>query len=343
MPFRLDETDPELLVLYTGTDDPEISEYQAFYDHWAARLEAGERFGVIIVYEPREHAPSQEKHARDGEWENAYSRLITEFRNQSRDLNSALSLGFARVLTSPGARALFENPTRAARMTSRIDRYAQYMYGVPGRAYPTLMDALAWLKTRQAGTSTAVRHQPKASDIADVGLYYGSTTGMTEYVAEKLAAAWREREPLEPVNISYLPDMARLTEHDHLILGIPTWNIGQLQDDWETHWSDLQTRDFSGVSVAIFGVGDQVNYAENFLDAVGILADLLRERGATVVGSWPVEGYDFSASKAQEGSVFSGLAIDEVNQEELTDDRIARWLGQVKREFEKVSLRAQAV
>ena len=330
MPFRHDETNPELFVLYTGTNNPTIAEYQAFYNHWAKRLKAGETFGTVIVYEPREYSGEDE---RDAAWEDAYSRLITEFRNTSRDANSAQSLGFARVLLSGGAKAFFENPERLERMNSRIDRYARYMYGVPGRVYPDLGAAAAWFKTRQAGSGTTVRHDLKSSRRAEVGLYYGSTTGMTEFVAEKIATAWDDAEPLEPVNISYLPDMARLTQHPHIILGISTWNIGQLQDDWRIHWDDLKMRDFSGVTVAIFGVGDQVNYAENFLDAVGELAQRLRERGATLVGFWPTEGYEFSASTAQKGEVFCGLGIDEVNQEELTDDRIETWLEQVRREF----------
>ena len=116
-------------------------------------------------------------------------------------------------------------------------------------------------------------------------------------------------------------------------MGIPTWNVGQLQDDWLILFPKLDELDFSGKKVALFGVGDQLGYPDNFLDALGMLARKLRERGATLVGRWSTEGYDFSASKAQEGNQFVGLGLDEYNQEDKTDGRIATWLGQVQREF----------
>ena len=65
-----------------------------------------------------------------------------------------------------------------------------------------------------------------------VGFYYGSTTGTTEEVAEKMRAfAKLAGIPLQPINISELSDPQDLLKHDHLILDIPTWNVGQLQDD----------------------------------------------------------------------------------------------------------------
>ena len=51
--------------------------------------------------------------------------------------------------------------------------------------------------------------------------------------------------------------------------------------------------------------------------------------GATVVGRWPSEGYDYVDSDAVEDEHFLGLAIDQHNQAELTEDRLTDWLAQI--------------
>jgi len=96
--------------------------------------------------------------------------------------------------------------------------------------------------------------------------------------------------------------------HDH------TWNVGELQDDWEIVLPAMETLNFSGKQIAIFGVGDAEDYPDNFLDAVGMLGEALRSGGAALVGFWPTDGYDFEESKALEDGHFMGLGIDEINQ-----------------------------
>ena len=43
--------------------------------------------------------------------------------------------------------------------------------------------------------------------------------------------------------------------------------------------------------------------------------------------------YDFSESKAVKNGKFVGLAIDEDNQSDLTEERVKTWVAQIKREF----------
>jgi flavodoxin I len=93
--------------------------------------------------------------------------------------------------------------------------------------------------------------------------------------------------------------------------------------------------DFSGKTVALFGLGDQFGYADYFLDAMGMLHDLVVQSGARVVGHWPTEGYEFVASKAEipGAGEFVGLALDEDHQEHLTAERLVRWCAQILAEF----------
>ena len=92
--------------------------------------------------------------------------------------------------------------------------------------------------------------------------------------------------------------IAQVAEYDQLIMGIPTWDFGELQEDWLELWPELEAMDFTGKQVALFGLGDQIGYGEWFLDAMGLLHDLLKVRGAQLCGYSSVDGFTFEASKA---------------------------------------------
>ena len=167
--------------------------------------------------------------------------------------------------------------------------------------------------------------------MSKIGLFFGTQTGKTESIAEMI------RDEFDSDTID-LYDMANVDVSDFdgytkIIIASPTWNIGELQSDWEGFFPELDSMDFHGKTVAYVGTGDQLGYADNFLDAVGILEAKISERGGKTIGYWPTDGYDFSESKAVRDDKFVGLAIDEDNQSELTDERIKNWVAQVKREF----------
>ena len=81
--------------------------------------------------------------------------------------------------------------------------------------------------------------------------------------------------------------------------------------------------------MALFGLGDQFGYPDTFCDAMRYLYDKVIERGGTITGYWPVDGYTFDASTAVFDGYFVGLAIDEVNQSDLTVERIEAWCNQL--------------
>jgi flavodoxin I len=166
-----------------------------------------------------------------------------------------------------------------------------------------------------------------------VGLFFGSSEGNTQAVAHRIASRF------EPESFSIV-DISDVTQNDlyacdGLILGISTWDFGQIQSDWEAFWPDLEAMDFSGKTVALYGLGDQFGYGDFFLDAMGLLHDLLLERGAHCVGYWPVEGYHFDASKAltPDGTQFVGLALDEDQQPDLTDARLDVWCAAIAQDL----------
>ena len=66
---------------------------------------------------------------------------------------------------------------------------------------------------------------------------------------------------------------------------------------------------------------------------MGILAEKITSLGGKTVGQTSTEGYDYEESKAVVDGKFVGLALDEDNQAELTDERVANWVAQLKSAF----------
>ncbi|ROS66091.1 flavodoxin FldB [Vibrio crassostreae] len=167
-----------------------------------------------------------------------------------------------------------------------------------------------------------------------IGLFYGSTTCYTEMAAEKIRGIIGE-DLVDIHNVKETP-LSLMADYDLLLLGISTWDFGEIQEDWNELWEDIATTPMKGKVVALFGLGDQEGYGEWFLDAMGLLHDELKTAGAEFVGFWPNDdSYEFEASKAltENQSQFVGLALDEDSQYELSDDRIASWVEQVLVEY----------
>lgn len=139
-----------------------------------------------------------------------------------------------------------------------------------------------------------------------VGLYYSTSTGNTETVAGYIAEA-------AGVDIEDIGDASddEITGHDGLIVGAPTWHTGADEQRSGTSWDDwlydtLPNLDVSGKKVAIFGVGDQQSYSDNFCDAAGELYDLFKAKGCEIYGLTSQEGYDHVESKAVVDGKFCG-------------------------------------
>ena len=171
--------------------------------------------------------------------------------------------------------------------------------------------------------------------MATVGIFFGSDTGNTEHIAKMIQKELgKHLFDVRDIAKSSKEDIAGF---DLLLLGIPTWYYGEAQCDWDDFFPELENIDFSNKLVAIFGCGDQEDYAEYFLDAMGTLRDIIEPKGAIIVGHWPTAGYNFVASKAlADDSHFVGLGIDEDRQPELTEQRVKQWCTQI---YDEMSLK----
>ncbi|MEE3662384.1 flavodoxin FldB [Brenneria sp. g21c3] len=166
-----------------------------------------------------------------------------------------------------------------------------------------------------------------------IGLFYGSSTCYTEMAAEKIRDILGE-DLVDLHNVKDV-DPQRMEEYEILILGIPTWDFGEIQEDWENIWAQLPALNLRGKIAALYGMGDQLGYGEWFLDALGMLHTQLQSSGVKFIGYWPTEGYEFTSPKplTVDGKHFVGLALDEVNQYDLSDERLEQWCGQILQEM----------
>lgn len=168
-----------------------------------------------------------------------------------------------------------------------------------------------------------------------IGLFYGSKRGNTEDAAMRIKEAFDNvgHDLVTVMNIKKVEDLGIFDEYEIMILGSSTWEKGQLQVHWKRFLPTLETLNLTGKKVAVFGLGDQSEFCTTFQGGMGILARKARERGAELVGFWPNEGYTFVESPALEDDQFLGLALDYMNQAELTKERIAAWVQQLQGEL----------
>ncbi len=160
-----------------------------------------------------------------------------------------------------------------------------------------------------------------------IGLFYGSTTGNTEYAADLIAKTFGEGIEAESIDRVSIEE---IESYDVLIFGISTWNIGELEMTWEEFFPKLNDINFTGKKVALFGMGDQISYSDTYLDAMGILYNKLIEKGAEIIGTWSTEGYEYTESLAVQKNKFVGLALDQDSQPDKTEPRINQWVLNLK-------------
>ena len=168
--------------------------------------------------------------------------------------------------------------------------------------------------------------------MAAIGLFYGSTTGSTLKVAELIQQAFGAGEvDLVDVRKASADD---LNCYDALIFGTSTWHWGGLQDEWAVFEDSLMKEVLAAKQVAFFGLGDQKGYPDHFVDGIGLLYEKVKALGAQVIGTWDKGEYEYDASAAEVDGRLVGLAIDEDNEADKTQDRVNRWVEQLKKELD---------
>lgn len=172
--------------------------------------------------------------------------------------------------------------------------------------------------------------------MSKIGLFFGPLKGSVHRVAEKVKAAFGE-EQIELISVNEA-SATDLEKYDKIIFGISTvgketWDSNYSNTDWSKFFPNISKVNYSGKTVAIFGLGDHITYSGYFVNAVGVLARELIKNGANIVGQVDPSGYEFDESEAIIDGKFIGLPIDEDFEPELTDERVANWVKSIKPAF----------
>jgi flavodoxin I len=176
--------------------------------------------------------------------------------------------------------------------------------------------------------------------MSSIGLFFGTSSGSTRKIAKAIKKRYDDALMAAPLNINRV-EADELAAYDKLIFGTPTLGDGQLpglaadceEESWEEALVRLDGVDFSGKTVALFGLGDQKSYPNEFVNGLAALYDFVTDRGGKVVGDWPVEGYTFKQSDAVVDGRFVGLVLDQDNQADQSEARLDAWLKQIAADF----------
>ncbi|MDR1583964.1 MAG: flavodoxin [Prevotellaceae bacterium] len=168
--------------------------------------------------------------------------------------------------------------------------------------------------------------------MKNIVIIYGSSTDNTKNVAHKIAKKLSsENVLLKDVSAVNFDDLAN---YSNIILGTSTWGLGDLQDDWDSRISDLKNVNLTGKTLAFFGLGDSTSYSDTFTDGMGLLYEAVEGKGFKLAGEISTDGYTFDSSKAVKNGKFIGLALDEDNESNLSEQRIDAWIAAITPELQ---------
>ena len=168
-------------------------------------------------------------------------------------------------------------------------------------------------------------------------IFFGPLKGAVHRVAEKVKnAIGEDKVEMIPVRNATAAD---IDKYDQIIFGLSTvgsetWHQTYTNVDWGKFLPEISKTRYDGKKIAIFGLGDHVTYSRTFVDHIGLLARELKKNGAELSGKVPTSGYEFDDSKAIEDGMFMGLPVDEDFEPELTDERVSKWVEQLRSEFD---------
>lgn len=157
-------------------------------------------------------------------------------------------------------------------------------------------------------------------------IFYGSTSGNCEGIANKISEALGVSDVFSASEL----DVTKIAAYDNLLFGSSTWGSGDLQDEWYDGVEVIKSSDLSGKTVAVFGCGDSSGFSTTYCDAMGTLYEAAKSADANMIGAVSTDGYTFDESTAVVNGKFVGLALDEDNESDKTDERISAWVEEIK-------------
>ena len=162
-----------------------------------------------------------------------------------------------------------------------------------------------------------------------IAILYGTSGGSVESVAKQVQDLFEGNADIYNVlDVS----LSEIEDYKYIIVGTSTTGIGDIQYDWEGFLPSFAKIDFTGKKVAILALGDSASYSTSFAESMKVVYDEIHDK-VEVVGKVPDVGYTYDDSTAVEDGVWVGLPLDEDNEYDLTEERLIKWVEQLKKEF----------
>ena len=162
-----------------------------------------------------------------------------------------------------------------------------------------------------------------------IAILFGPEGGSTEKIA-KMIADEIGADKCDLISVKDADDKV-ISEYKNIIIGGSTigthnWSIPSTSSDWDEFMPKFRQLNFEGKNAAIFGLGDHLGYPNTFVDSMRVVYDVLIENKATVLGFCNVDDYEFNESLAVIDNKFVGLPIDEDFEDDLSEERIKKWV-----------------
>jgi len=174
--------------------------------------------------------------------------------------------------------------------------------------------------------------------MSKIALFFGPEGGNVHKVTKELAGIiGAENTDMIPVINAKAMDVEK---YDKIIflasaIGLEQWDMKDVKDDWDRFFPELDKLSFENKTVAIVGLGDHIKYPSHFVTSIAALGEKLNERSANIKGAVSTEGYTYQDTEAlNKDGEFYGLPIDEDNEEDLTTERLTKWVNLIKTDFD---------
>lgn len=154
-----------------------------------------------------------------------------------------------------------------------------------------------------------------------VAIVYATNKGKTQLVAELLGSKIQGSKVL---NIAET-EVSDLAGYDYLILGTSSIGHGEMQKPWRDKIAALSASDFSGKTVALFGLGNQAYHGDTFAQGVSHIYEAISGKVA-IEGATSTEGYKFDTSNSVVDGKFVGLVLDQDAEGDKAEAKIDAWI-----------------
>lgn len=119
--------------------------------------------------------------------------------------------------------------------------------------------------------------------MSSILIIYGSTSGNTEMVCEKVLDILKQKGHTLKIQRVEKSRPEDITKMDVTILASPTYGHGVLQEDFVPFWKAMKKIDLKGHPCAVIGLGDAKYDAQYHIESAHILEEVIKKAGGSLI------------------------------------------------------------